>query len=164
MAAPSTARRWKRLIKSGACDCFRRNARDDVRANRPRAGARGEHSIRTSKSGQNSLFGTLEEKAAADARSHQPICPNGRSTNCSRTKRNCSAFTSPAIRSRLSRRFWKNTRCTTPASSAELPNRSLTRIGGMVAAVQNGISKKTGKPYSMVTLEDLEGSVQIARA
>jgi DNA polymerase-3 subunit alpha len=27
--------------------------------------------------------------------------------------------------------------------------------------VQNGVSKKSGKPYSMVTLEDLEGSVQI---
>src|SRR6201999_3281126 len=44
---------------------------------------------------------------------------------------------------------------------AELPNRSLTRIGGLIAAVQNGISKKSGKPYSMVTLEDLDGSVQI---
>jgi DNA polymerase-3 subunit alpha len=27
--------------------------------------------------------------------------------------------------------------------------------------VQHGVSKKSGKPYSMVTLEDLEGSVQI---
>lgn len=47
------------------------------------------------------------------------------------------------------------------AGLAQLPNRSLTRIGGLIAAVQNGISKKSGKPYSMVTLEDLEGSVQI---
>jgi DNA polymerase-3 subunit alpha len=44
---------------------------------------------------------------------------------------------------------------------AQLPNRGLTRIGGMIAAVQSGISKKSGKPYAMVTLEDLEGSVQI---
>jgi DNA polymerase-3 subunit alpha len=44
---------------------------------------------------------------------------------------------------------------------AELPNRSMTRIGGLIAVVQNGISKKSGKPYSMVTLEDLEGTVQI---
>ena len=41
------------------------------------------------------------------------------------------------------------------------PNRSLTRIGGMIAAVQNGVSKKSGKPYSIITLEDLEGSVQV---
>jgi DNA polymerase-3 subunit alpha len=31
----------------------------------------------------------------------------------------------------------------------------------MIAAVQHGFSKKSGKPYSMVTLEDLEGSVQL---
>ena len=47
------------------------------------------------------------------------------------------------------------------AKLAELPNRSLTRIGGLIAAVQHGFSKKSGKPYSMVTLEDLEGSVQV---
>jgi len=50
---------------------------------------------------------------------------------------------------------------TNTARLAELPNRSLTRIGGLIAAVQNGVSKKSGKPYSMVTLEDLEGSVQV---
>ena len=44
---------------------------------------------------------------------------------------------------------------------AQLPPRSLTRIGGLIAAVQNGVSKKSGKPYAMVTLEDLEGSVQV---
>ena len=42
-----------------------------------------------------------------------------------------------------------------------MPSRSLTRIGGLIAAVQNGVSKKSGKPYSLVTLEDLEGSVQV---
>ncbi len=44
---------------------------------------------------------------------------------------------------------------------AELPNRSLTRIGGLVAAVQTGVSKKSGRPYAMVQLEDLHGSVQV---
>jgi DNA polymerase-3 subunit alpha len=42
-----------------------------------------------------------------------------------------------------------------------MQNRSLTRLGGMIAALQNGFSKKSGKPYSMVTLEDLEGTVQV---
>ena len=31
----------------------------------------------------------------------------------------------------------------------------------MISAVQQGVSKKSGKPYAMVTLEDLEGAVQI---
>jgi len=47
------------------------------------------------------------------------------------------------------------------AKLGELPNRSFTRLGGLIAAVQHGVSKKNGKPYSMVTLEDLEGSVQV---
>ncbi|HEY3914022.1 MAG TPA: OB-fold nucleic acid binding domain-containing protein, partial [Verrucomicrobiae bacterium] len=42
-----------------------------------------------------------------------------------------------------------------------LANRAMTRIGGLVVEVQKGISKKTNKPYAMVTLEDLAGSVQI---
>jgi DNA polymerase III subunit alpha len=49
----------------------------------------------------------------------------------------------------------------TTATLAQLPPRSLTRIGGLIVAVQNGVSKKTGKPYSLVTLEDLQGSVQV---
>ena len=37
----------------------------------------------------------------------------------------------------------------------------MTRIGGMISAVQKGFSKKSNKPYAMVTLEDLEGTVQV---
>ncbi|HUD82303.1 MAG TPA: OB-fold nucleic acid binding domain-containing protein, partial [Candidatus Saccharimonadales bacterium] len=44
---------------------------------------------------------------------------------------------------------------------AQLANREMTRIGGLVVEVQKGISKKSNKPYAMVTLEDLKGSVQI---
>ena len=36
-------------------------------------------------------------------------------------------------------------------------------MGGLIAAVQQGMSKKSGKPYAMVTLEHLEGSVPIIR-
>ncbi len=43
----------------------------------------------------------------------------------------------------------------------QLANRTLTRIGGLVAAVQHGVSKKSNKPYAMLTLEDLQGSVQV---
>jgi len=50
---------------------------------------------------------------------------------------------------------------TSLAKLGELPNRTLTRVGGMISVVQNGFSKKSGKPYSLVTLEDLNGSVQL---
>jgi DNA polymerase-3 subunit alpha len=37
----------------------------------------------------------------------------------------------------------------------------MTRIGGLISAVQQGFSKKTNKAYAMLTLEDLTGSVQV---
>jgi DNA polymerase-3 subunit alpha len=45
------------------------------------------------------------------------------------------------------------------ATAKTLAPRTLTRIGGMISAVQSGFSKKNGKPYAMVTLEDLEGTI-----
>ena len=39
--------------------------------------------------------------------------------------------------------------------------RTTTRIGGMIGAIQQGFSKKSGKPYALVTLEDLEGALQV---
>jgi DNA polymerase-3 subunit alpha len=44
---------------------------------------------------------------------------------------------------------------------AGLANRSMARFGGLVGAVQQGVSKKSGKPYAMVTVEDMTGSVQL---
>ena len=44
---------------------------------------------------------------------------------------------------------------------ATLANRSMARIGGLVTGVQKGASKKTGKPYAMVTLEDMTGTATV---
>ena len=94
-------------------------------------------------------------------RNPSATCPNGRSTNCSRTKRNCSGFYVTGHPLTPFAPILEKYTLANTAKLAELPNRSQTRIGGLIAAVQNGVSKKSGKPYSMVTLEDLEGSVQI---
>ena len=47
------------------------------------------------------------------------------------------------------------------ATAAALANRSMVRMGGMISVVQQGISKKNNKPYAMITVEDIEGSVQL---
>lgn len=44
---------------------------------------------------------------------------------------------------------------------ASVPNRTMTRLGGIISAAQQGFSKKSGKPYALLTLEDLTGSVQV---
>lgn len=43
----------------------------------------------------------------------------------------------------------------------QLGKNEMARVGGLVAEVKKGISKKSNKPYAMMTLEDLEGSVQV---
>ena len=43
----------------------------------------------------------------------------------------------------------------------ELEDRTMTRVGGMVSAVQSGFSKKSGKPYAMLTIEDMLGTFQV---
>jgi len=43
-------------------------------------------------------------------------------------------------------------------TASALGARTMTRIGGIITGVQQGMSKKSGKPYAMVTLEDLEGT------
>ncbi len=50
---------------------------------------------------------------------------------------------------------------TDTARLSELPNRTMTRLGGIVSAVQQGFSKRSGKPYALLTLEDHKGSVQL---
>jgi DNA polymerase-3 subunit alpha len=50
---------------------------------------------------------------------------------------------------------------TNTVMAAQVPNRTMTRLGGMIAAVQQGVSKKTGKPYALVTIEDLVGTIQM---
>ncbi|MGZ8921519.1 MAG: OB-fold nucleic acid binding domain-containing protein, partial [Limisphaerales bacterium] len=46
-------------------------------------------------------------------------------------------------------------------TAVQVEPRTVTRIGGMIGALQQGISKKSGKPYALVTLEDLHGAVQL---
>lgn len=46
-------------------------------------------------------------------------------------------------------------------TAAQVPGRTLTRLGGLITAVQQGVSKKNNKPYAMVTIEDLSGTIQM---
>lgn len=52
--------------------------------------------------------------------------------------------------------------CTHHTKSAkELAPGTIVRMGGLITAVQKGISKKNSRPYLMATLEDLEGVAKI---
>ena len=138
--------------------CFWPAACDDVpQIDRALARAAGIQSDK--QKGQGSLFGALEEKAEKLSEGkHLPEWPQHELLAYEKellgfyvTGHPLTPF-APILKKYALR---------LPPGSRELTNRSMTRIGGLVAAVQNGVPKKSGKPYMMVTLEDLEGTVQI---
>ncbi|MGN6552484.1 MAG: DNA polymerase III subunit alpha [Verrucomicrobiota bacterium] len=147
------------LIKSGACDCFGQTRATHF-AQIDRTLARAASIISDRQRGQSSLFGALEEKSAPmpEAITGLPEWPQHELL--AHEKELLGFYVTGHPLTPLAPILDKYSLATT-AKLAELPNRSVTRIGGMIAAVQQGVSKKSGKPYAMVTLEDLEGSVQI---
>ncbi len=54
-----------------------------------------------------------------------------------------------------------NLPCAELASALSLPVDADVRLGGIVTAVKNGISQKTGKPYGFVTIEDFSGQGEL---
>jgi DNA polymerase-3 subunit alpha len=147
------------LIKTGACDCLGQT-RATLFAQIERTLARAASILSDKQKGQSSLFGALEEKAPPmpEAISNLPEWPQHELLAHEKELLGFYVTGHPLtpFAPILEKYALANT-----AKLPELANRSLTRIGGLIAAVQNGVSKKSGKPYSMVTLEDLEGSVQI---
>ena len=147
------------LIKSGACDCFG-ETRATLFAQVDHALARAASIVADRQRGQSSLFGRLEESASAMPESlsrlpewpqHELLAHEKELLGFYVTGHPLTPFV-PIIETYA----LANT-----ASLSQLPNRSLTRIGGLIASVQHGVSKKNNRPYSMATLEDLEGSVQV---
>jgi DNA polymerase-3 subunit alpha len=147
------------LIKSGACDCFGQT-RATLFAQIERTLARAASIISDRQRGQSSLFGALEEKNTPmpEAATNLPEWPQHELL--AHEKELLGFYVTGHPLTPFAPILEKYALATT-STLAQLPNRALTRIGGLIAAVQNGISKKSGKPYAMVTLEDLEGSVQI---
>jgi DNA polymerase-3 subunit alpha len=147
------------LIKTGACDSFGQT-RATLFAQIERTLSRAASILSDKQKGQSSLFGALEEKAPPmpEAISNLPEWPQHELLAHEKELLGFYVTGHPLTPfvPILEKYCLANT-----ANLSELPNRSLTRVGGMISAVTHGFSKKSGKPYSMVTLEDLEGSVQL---
>jgi DNA polymerase-3 subunit alpha len=154
-----TRKTLEALIKTGACDTFGQT-RATLFAQIERTLARAASILSDKQKGQSSLFGALEEKTPAmpETISNLPEWPQHELL--AHEKELLGFYVTGHPLTPFVPILEKYT-LTNLAKLGELPNRSLTRIGGMISAVTHGFSKKSGKPYSMVTLEDLEGSVQL---
>jgi DNA polymerase III alpha subunit len=154
-----TRKTLEALIKTGACDAFGQT-RATLFAQIERTLSRAASILSDKQKGQSSLFGALEEKAPPmpEAISNLPEWPQHELL--AHEKELLGFYVTGHPLTPFAPILEKYT-LTNLAMLAELPNRSLTRVGGMISAVTHGFSKKSGKPYSLVTLEDLDGSVQL---
>ena len=147
------------LIKSGACDCLGQT-RATLFAQIDRTLARAASIISDRQRGQSSLFGALEDRSSQMPESITSLPEWPEHELLAHEKELLGFYVTGHPLTPYALILEKYALANT-VTLAQLPPRSLTRIGGLIAAVQNGVSKKSGKPYSMVTLEDLEGSVQV---
>ena len=148
------------LIKTGACDCLGQN-RATLFAQIDRTLARATSIISDRQKGQSSLFGAMEERASSAMPEAISALPEWSQHELLAHEKELLGFYVTGHPLTPFAPILEKYALATTATLAALPGRSLTRIGGLIAAVQHGVSKKSGKPYSMVTLEDLEGSVQV---
>ncbi len=149
------------LIKCGACDCFGQT-RATMFSQIDRALGRAAGIQSDKQKGQSSLFGAFEDKPAAGGMSEtEKNLPEWPQHELLAYEKELLGFYVTGHPLTPYVPLLKKYALVNTAQLAGLPNRGMTRIGGLIATVQNGVSKKSGKPYSMVTLEDLEGTVQI---
>jgi DNA polymerase III subunit alpha len=144
------------LIKSGGCDCFG-ETRATLFASIDRVTQRASSAAADRARGQSSLFGVFEEKAEVkdDGLIRVPEWPQ--SELLAHEKELLGFYITGHPLTPYAQVLEKFSLVTSKTARA-LAARSMTRIGGIITGMQQGMSKKSGKPYAMVTLEDLEGS------
>jgi DNA polymerase-3 subunit alpha len=144
------------LVKSGACDCFG-ETRATLFASIDRSMQRASSAASDRARGQSSLFGMFEETAPVkdDGLIRVPEWPQ--SELLAHEKELLGFYITGHPLTPYADLLEKFT-LSNARTAAALPPRTMTRIGGIISGIQQGMSKKNGKPYAMVTFEDLEGS------
>ncbi len=127
------------LIKTGACDSFGQT-RATMFAQIDRALARAAGIQSDKQKGQSSLFGALEEKPAKNGETEKSL-PEWPQHELLAYEKELLGFYVTGHPLTPFVPLLKKYALANTAQLAELPNRSMTRIGGLIAAVQNGVSK-----------------------
>ena len=147
------------LIKSGACDAFG-ETRSTLFSQIDRTLARAASAAADRQRGQGSLFGMIETPATPSTENGTRLEEWPQNELLAAEKELLGFYvTGHPLTPHAS--ILEKYATHTAESLAGTPNRAMARVGGLVTAVQQGISKKGGKPYALVTLEDLTGSVQL---
>tara|TARA_Y100001934_G_scaffold271573_1_gene358309 strand:+ start:1227 stop:4817 length:3591 start_codon:yes stop_codon:yes gene_type:complete len=148
------------LIKAGACDCFG-ETRATLFAAIEGALNRAASIIADREKGQGSLFGMMDDEP--NSIEEKPIAklPEWPQHEMLQAEKELLGFYISGHPLTPYASIIENYCLCNSKSAGELEDRSMTRIGGYVASMMSGFSKKSGKPYAMLTLEDLEGTFQV---
>ena len=147
------------LIRAGACDGIGPN-RASLFAGIDAALARAANEAQDRAQGQTSLFDALEEAGLPDPGKLATLEDWPIATRLASEKDLLGFYFSGHPLAPYETSIQRHARASS-TSLANLPNRTMTRVGGLIAAVQKGVSKKSQRPYALLTLEDREGTIQV---
>jgi DNA polymerase III subunit alpha len=147
------------FIKCGACDCFGQT-RASLVAQIDRVLARAASINDDRQRGQNNLFDVFQEKPAATAEA-APALEEWPQHELLAYEKELLGFYVTGHPLTPYADILKRYCLANSKSAKELPAGQMTRLGGLITAVQQGVSKKSNRPYMMVTIEDLDGIFQV---
>ena len=148
------------LIKSGACDTLE-ETRATLFAQIDHTLARAASVAQDRQRGQASLFGVFEEDTTDAPENGQAKLPEWPQSEMLAAEKELLGFYVTGHPLTPYACILDKYCLATTATAAQVEDRAMTRIGGMITTLQQGISKKSNKPYAMVTLEDLVGTIQM---
>ena len=147
------------LIRSGACDCLA-GTRAGQFSVIDRALAKASSQARDRESGQTSLFGAFEESSQS-MHDTVPDLAEWKSRDIRAAEKQLLGFYVSGHPLDPYRELLGQYCLHDSETVKALESRKVTRVGGLIATVQRGISRRTNKPYAIATVEDLKGSFQI---
>ncbi|MCX6905314.1 MAG: hypothetical protein NTW03_17910 [Verrucomicrobia bacterium] len=145
------------LIKCGACDCLG-ETRATLFAGIDQTLSRAASAVSDRERGQSSLFAMLNDRSPEPG-SELPKLPEWSQSQLLGAEKELLGFYVTGHPLTPHTALLEKYCLCNSTTAKEVPARTLTRLGGLVSAIQQGISKKNNKPYMMVTVEDLAGSM-----
>ena len=146
------------LVKAGAFDFLGRDRAELIRLHRGFAGFASAAAHRDRAAGQVSLFGDLSASAIT-FRKRDTL--NGANAKNRRMRKELLGFYVTGHPLDAYAALFAVEKYQTISSLSELPDRSVFRIAGAIAQVDRKFTKKEGKPFAVVWLEDLTGTIEV---
>lgn len=149
------------LARCGALDCFKGH-RAQLLNGVAFAMSIASGKRRDKESGQGSLFDLLDSDDDAVAMDEDlPDCPEWHESELLSAERELLGIYMSGHPLTRYAPLLEKYQLSSVSTISELEEKSLTRIGGIAAAITKRVTKKTKEAMAVITLEDLDGSIEV---